>query len=96
MIPITVQMLLDCDWKLASGIAYKTFILSDGTKYRIGWNPITYKMYVGYGELPKEMIYAEQLLSVIGVIIGIEEMEELEKIIFNEKENNLPHSLHAD
>ena len=76
---LTKDYLIAHGWRDAFPNVVKDFRDWKGDKYRIGWNPETKVLYMGFGQAPITIHTLEQLLVILDAFLFFDEVAELLK-----------------
>lgn len=74
---LTKDYLITHGWTEAYPNVFKDFKDWKGEKYRIGWNPETKVLYMGYGQAPILIKTKSDLISILGAFLFVDEIIEL-------------------
>lgn len=75
---LTKDYLIAHGWRDASGSVWKDFKDWKNEKYRIGWNPETKVLYMGYGQAP---ILVQTLDDLLGILDAFKYRDELNNLL---------------
>lgn len=74
---LTKDYLIQHGWTDSFPNVHKDFKDYNGDKYRIGWNPETKVLYMGYGQAPILVQTTSTLIAILGTFLFIDEVANL-------------------
>ena len=74
---LTKDYLIAHGWREAYPNVFKDFRDYKGDLYRIGWNPETKVLYMGYGQAPIKVETTSTLIAILGTFLFFDEVANL-------------------